>query len=340
MNKFMYVLFAAMTFVACEKSNVELGTVSPSDLLTDEQIREKVANYYSAPSTRATPADPVKAAFYRQFPDARDVEWEYSNDVYEVEFEIGRVDHEALYDAEALLIMYKYDVRTADLPAAVQNAVAADYPGYRIDDAEKVFKGTTIGYSIEIEMGKSEIDVYYLEDGTFVANSLCECNQKPENSINQPSVPVDNGNAAGSYTTEQILNTLAQYFSVRSTDTTPLAAVAESFAAQFTGARDIEWETAADVYSVDFEITNVDYQAWYHRDGARLAYAYDIRRTALPQAVADAATAQYPGYRIDDTERMYIGQTPAYSIELEKGDSEVDALFADDGNRLAEYKYR
>lgn len=162
---------------ACEKSEPVIDWISLSKSYTDEQIREKVAGYYATPSARAIPGDPVKEAFGKQFHGARDVEWEYSNGVYEVDFEIGDTDYEAWYDEDAQLIMYKFDSRAANLPAAVQKAIAVNYPGYRIDDVEKVFKGSTVGYHIEIESRKNEIEVYYLEDGTFVANSLCECNQ-------------------------------------------------------------------------------------------------------------------------------------------------------------------
>jgi hypothetical protein len=340
MKNLVYGLLMAVLFTACEKSEQATDRVSPSKSLTDEQIREKVAGYYSVPSATATPGNSVKAAFGEQFPGARDVEWEYSNGVYEVDFEIGNVDHEAWYDADAQLIMYKYDIRVTELPAAVQNAVTADYPGYRIDEAEKVFKGTAVGYCMEIELGKSETEVFYHENGTFIANSLCECDRKPGNSITNPSVPTDGGNVTGSYTTEQIQALLAQYFAARSVDVAPAAAVSGSFSAQFPNARDVEWEAAGDVYNVDFEIANVDYEAWYDQNGVRLAYAYDISRPALPQVVKDAAAAKYPGYRIDDTERIYVGEIPAYSLEMESGKSEIDAIFTDNGSFMAEYRYR
>ena len=61
------------------------------------------------------------------------------------------------------------DIRTNALPQAVSSAIARGYPGYRIDDEpNKIYINSDIIYEVSVEKGKTELNVFYLSNGTFL----------------------------------------------------------------------------------------------------------------------------------------------------------------------------
>ncbi|TXI78719.1 MAG: hypothetical protein E6Q44_10690 [Flavobacteriales bacterium] len=110
----------------------------------------------------------VRTAFEKAHPMAMDVEWKLSGDQYKVEFEIGLffTDHEAWYDATGKLIRHEEEISSSDLPTAVTKAIAAEFPGYRIDDTERITLNGTVSYIVELKMkGYQEWKVAYDANG-------------------------------------------------------------------------------------------------------------------------------------------------------------------------------
>ena len=80
----------------------------------------------------------VQNAVKAKFPAAIDIEWEKNANVYEAEFDLNGIDHTVYVDSTGKLVSYKHDIKTAEFPAAVSDAIATAYGGYKIDDPEKV----------------------------------------------------------------------------------------------------------------------------------------------------------------------------------------------------------
>ncbi len=107
---------------------------------------------------------PVQAAFTKAFPNALDVEWKASGTQYKVEFETGLVssDHEAWYDATGKLLRHEEELSSNDLPAAVSAAITKDFPGYRVDDSERITMDGVVSYIVELKQkGQPEWKVAY-----------------------------------------------------------------------------------------------------------------------------------------------------------------------------------
>ena len=328
-------------------------TESTTTAYTDEQIDILIAEYFSG-IIRNTAAPANLASIFRaQFPNARDVEWEVSNEKYCVEFEIGDVDHKILYDAKGNALLYVYDIRTSSLPKAVSDAALQKYPGYRIDDAERLLKGSVKAFLLEFEKnGVRDINAVFSETGTFL-NEQSYKFIPPAATEPETVVPPSGGNDVGNdnagnngsvpespvdgYTNEQIINLVVAFEKTRTVRATPPAAVLAIFRSQYANARDIEWETDNVIYNVEFEIGNVDYEAWYDANGVRLMHMEDIRTSALPQAVSSAITRDYPGFRIDDEpNKIYINSEVIYEVSIEKGKSELDVYYLSNGTFLKE----
>lgn len=124
------------------------------------------ANAQKLPPTQV-PA-PVQAAFTKAFPNAMDVEWKMRGTQYKVEFETGLffTDHEAWYDASGKLLRHEEEISPGDLPAAVTSAIATEFPGYRIDDTERITIDGVVSYVVELKMkGYQEWKVAYDASG-------------------------------------------------------------------------------------------------------------------------------------------------------------------------------
>ena len=318
---------------------------STTTTYTDEQIDVLISQYFSGISRDVAAPANLAAVFRLQFPNARDIEWEMSNDIYCVEFEIGNVDHKVLYDAQGNALLYVYDVRVSDLPKVVSDAALQRYPTYRIDDAERVLKGSAKAYLLELEKnGARDINVVFSETGTFLyeqSHSYIPPMTSPDTADNHNSGEANpdagNKNPEGSYTNEQIISLVEAFERAKTRRATPPAAVLAAFNSQFANVRDIEWESDNVIYNVEFEIGNVDYEAWYDANGVRLMHMKDIRTSEIPAAVNTAIARDYAGFRIDDEpNKIYINSDVIYEVSIEKGRTELDVYYLENGVFLKE----
>lgn len=123
--------------------------------------------------------------------------------------------------------------------------------------------------------------------------------------------------------------------------TNPVSAeVQASFAEQFPGARDVEWEVRGTYAVADFSYADsqsggwVSSTAWYSQtDGTWLMSEYDLRFERLPEAVKTAfQQSEYAGWHVDDVDLIRRdGVTLLYVVEVEQGGQEMDLYYAEDG---------
>ena len=138
---------------------------------SNQEIEKMMQDFKRERSHDVRPTEQLVQKFKKDFPGARDVEWEKAAALYEVEFEIKRVDYLAYYDGMGNLIMFKHDIRLSALPDPVKKQAKALYPNYRFDDVEKIMKGTEVLYKIEMERGDAEVKILIKKDGTVVNNA-------------------------------------------------------------------------------------------------------------------------------------------------------------------------
>lgn len=93
----------------------------------------------------------VQNTFRSKFAHAKDVDWEYVNDTYEVSFEVDNRDHDALLDSSGNLLKYKNKIDGTALPQNVSTFLAQKYPKEKWDEAEYVVEGNSKYFQIEFE---------------------------------------------------------------------------------------------------------------------------------------------------------------------------------------------
>jgi hypothetical protein len=112
----------------------------------------------------------VKNAFARNFNNPSDVEWERKRDGYEVDFDLGNVDHAALYTAAGELLMIKMELNEQDLSPAISQRINEDFRGYKIDNIDQVKMGTRVLYQIALEGRSEDRKVVYNAKGELEDN--------------------------------------------------------------------------------------------------------------------------------------------------------------------------
>jgi len=109
----------------------------------------------------------VITAFETEFPNATDIDYEKKGDQYEVDFEIDNIDYDALFTADGNLVKYKKDVSSADVPQAILDTIANDYPNLQIDDSELLIVDDNTYYQIELDNEPNDEHLVFNLDGTI-----------------------------------------------------------------------------------------------------------------------------------------------------------------------------
>lgn len=103
-----------------------------------------------------------------KYPGARILERDYDDGYIEVEiFHDGR-EKNIYFNGREEWVWSEWDIRINELPHAVSDAIAAQYPDYRIDDCEYVENPQAEWYFIELERGDREIELRISPDGTIL----------------------------------------------------------------------------------------------------------------------------------------------------------------------------
>lgn len=108
--------------------------------------------------------------------------------------------------------------------------------------------------------------------------------------------------------------------------------VLNTFKTEFPKASDVEWEKQGNQYQVEFEIGYFsDYEAWFKASGDIILYEVEISKRKLPVAVKNTVQQKYKAYQIDDVKKINEKGQISYTIELEKGQEEINIIINENG---------
>lgn len=102
---------------------------------------------------------------------------------------------------------------------------------------------------------------------------------------------------------------------------------------------DVEWEKKKGNYEADFEIDNVDYSAVFNKEGQLLRVKIDIEEAALPAAITQKVTEEYPDHMIDDADKIETEGKTFYQVELEGTFRDRNVVYTPDGEIEKNFKY-
>lgn len=154
----LFILTIFLFNTSCAQSTPHIRT----DIYSDKEIDNLLSQFYQTDDLEDTyPSQILMDALTKDFPKAKNVDWETDRALYEVDFEIGTTDYEALYDRSGHLLMYSYEVSTYSIPSAVKKTIKLYHENHHIDDAKRIYKGTQSGYLLTLE-NQHDMDTYVM----------------------------------------------------------------------------------------------------------------------------------------------------------------------------------
>ena len=102
----------------------------------------------------------VKDAFAQKFPGVKKVKWEKENDKeWEGEFKKKGMEYSANFLEDGTWKETEHEIKKSDIPANIKTALIAEFPDYKIEDAEISETSGGSVYEFEIEKIESEMEV-------------------------------------------------------------------------------------------------------------------------------------------------------------------------------------
>ena len=128
----------------------------------------------AAPAKKVVLPPAVESAFKAAYPTATitqvSKEKEGGQDTYEVESVDKGVRRDVEYKPDGTLIDVEEEIAASDLPQAVASAITARYPKATLVKREKVTKGSTVTYEVQLKNGPKEVEL--TPDGKWVSPKL------------------------------------------------------------------------------------------------------------------------------------------------------------------------
>ncbi|MCB0520025.1 MAG: PepSY-like domain-containing protein [Lewinellaceae bacterium] len=123
----------------------------------------------SCAQKQAAPAA-VQSAFKAKFADVQKAKWEMEDEgEWEAEFKMNGKEMSANFKADGTWLETETEIKTADLPQAVKDAIAAQFSGYKMEEASLVeTPDMAAAYEVELEKGETTIEALFKADGTLV----------------------------------------------------------------------------------------------------------------------------------------------------------------------------
>jgi Putative beta-lactamase-inhibitor-like, PepSY-like len=116
---------------------------------------------------KAVPEAVVKT-FKAKYPSAKEVKWEKEKGNYEAEFEIKETSMSAIFNPAGNLMESETRISRSMLPKAISEALAKDYPGYKIEEMAKIESEGKVTYEAEVEKGEKSMDLIFDENGKLL----------------------------------------------------------------------------------------------------------------------------------------------------------------------------
>lgn len=104
-------------------------------------------------------------AVMTKYPDAKDLDWEVKNGIYEAEFDLGKDDYEVWVNAEGTILKIEQEIRNTELPGVILTKLKSDYKDYKLDDAKRIEIGKKVYYELELDGTFGDQKVVYSAGG-------------------------------------------------------------------------------------------------------------------------------------------------------------------------------
>ena len=111
----------------------------------------------------------VKVAFQKDFPSVKKVSWGPEKADFEAEFKLNGVETSANYDKTGKRLEVETSMKTNELPKAVLDYVAKNFPKYKITEAAKTIDSkNVVTYEAEVTLKGKSSDLIFDVNGKLL----------------------------------------------------------------------------------------------------------------------------------------------------------------------------
>lgn len=253
---------------------------------------------------RYQPETVVQVTFRNMYPDAAQVEWEPKLGYSVAEFYDNKKEKDAWFNTDGEWLLTETDLVYADLPDEVVNAIAiSEYTSWKKEDVDYLErKDMEPVYTIEVEQGNQELDLYYSVKGVLL------------------KVVTDGSNdhiAVPTPVNEEILKVAKELY---------------------PNAKIVEIDIEQDWIEVDLQEDYVPFTMILSKKYQWIRSEWEIAWTVVPEVVK--AAIKTAGYTInvyeDDADKVTrsttgTGQETVYRIELDREPNDIVLYFTEAG---------
>ena len=246
-----------------------------------------------------TPTTSVNDWIEQHFPGARIVDVDVERNGTEVEIVQNGMKHEIWFDTSGSWIQTKTEYGRRNVPETVQAFVNANYPDYRIDDADRYETATDTYYCVELERGDREKKIYLNEQGEEIG--------RPDTGTDIPS----GGNTEVTTGIEAFIQT------------------------NYPGAVIRERDYDDGRIEVDIIHDQREKEVLFNFNEEWLRTTYDVRPRELPDAVQSALKERFGEnayWGDDDCECVETPEGTFYEVEVETRGDDVEVYISAEGN--------
>ena len=286
-----------------EQVRVGCGTTIGVDTMPPAKIQSSfTAKYPNASNVkwyRYTPTTKVEPGYWYSNLDAND---------YYVSFVMNDDDYIAWYDNENW-IYSTHRIDNTELPAAVNQAIGAEYPGFIVTDVDMEHDSKQQLYEVKLQKGNERWNVHYTPTGTVFKKK-----QKNLTPATAESAMVTDFESRYPGASEVVWY---RYDPIDRVEILP---------------SDWNYSMDANDYQVVFNADGNQYVAYYDNGSWIYSETYKFDRTKLPAAVNSAINSEYAGYTIKDVSREDNRSRVVYEVELMKGNDKCKIHYGADGS--------
>lgn len=111
----------------------------------------------------------VKENFSKKFPNAQKIRWDKEKEnEWEAEFKMNGKGYSANFTNDGVWKETESEIKPSELPEPVKKTLEKEFAGYKIEESEISETPEGSFYELEIEKGKTELEVALAKDGKVV----------------------------------------------------------------------------------------------------------------------------------------------------------------------------
>lgn len=309
--RILFLILGILSFTAC----TELNNVIGNDDITGDDSSSSFD-----PSTLPTSiADYINTNYpnYTIEDMDNDIDCDGTS-IIEVELENGNDEIELVFDTENNLLYIATEIRTSNLPTAVTDSIAANFPNYFLDDEadELTMADGSTRYEVELEGSQNDLEVLFAADGTLICQEV-----DMDDDDNDGDDSNDDNNV------DSLPTSITDYITLNY----PNYSIDEA-----------EYDMTCDstmVIEVEIESGNSELELTFDMSGNFLYASVEINSMSLPAAVSNSITTNFSGYTLEDDEAEELTMADGskrYEVELESTQNDLEVLFVADGTVICQ----